>query len=572
MGTKGDPTLGASEQFKLLESLLQQVLHKDVLATPAIAHKRDIKQHLEKLEQYFRMCGIVSEETKIAILFNSLLDDMRYELCGALEFKAHEDNYSWIADKLMDMFCPKESEISPLVKLYSCKQGSSQSIREFLSEIRIEGYKLLKELNPEEREKHLLDAFTKGLYNEELRLALSMKEVNTLDEAYRLVKKEKSNSGVEGVRKMEIKTDQQTSELEKLQNQMLMLQKQLTYIVTILENIKPSNRPSYADITRRKPDANEGGGQYQYTRNGPRRSLQQNRDIQCWNCGANGHIARNCRSNRCSACGQAGHAARYCRADRKPRRVRRIWEDKGNEEWEVRGADDKLSDSSSQESEAQSLQEIPEVCALTIHPSKYSQGHVKTANAEKRIKKYPDYIVELEEFVEGKRPMKKTCLVEERKTAKTSARTELDRNKPLVRGKCEGKQTKLFLDTGAEINVVDEEFIQQMRDHPIHRHRQDRVIKCANNSKMDTKGWVRLQIEVGGRSKRCKFWVVKNLFPKVIVGIRAMRDMGMTIDPANECVWVSGRKVNFTGRVQPQSLQSESGNASQPGLRVEGRQ
>ena len=575
----GDPSLGVGEQFKLLENLLQRVLRKDILTTPQLNEKNDIKSHLDKMRQYFNMCGISAEETKITLLFNTLMDDMRFELCGALEFKAHENDYDWIEKKLLELFCPKETEITPLVKLYAHKQSSSQTIREFLSEIRIEGYKLFKDMDPKTREKHLLDAFMKGLYNKELRLALNMKEVETLDEAYHLVKKEKQSTNVDYVRKIEMKADTQTSEMEKLQNQILMLQKQMSYIVTILESIRAPSRPSYANVTRRKQDA--GGLVDQNVRVGSREiPSRQTREIQCWNCGKNGHISRNCKFNRCFSCGQIGHEARNCRSRRQTRRVRRIWEDKGDEEWDDYSPESKILDSSSQESDVSNSQEIPEVCALTIHPSGTNFDDEFTAQRKKRTTKmtnkrnktYPGYIVELEEFVEGRRSKRRTCLEEEKRTAAAVA-VQKDQNKPLVRGKCEGKQAKLFLDTGAEISVVDEGFLQQLKEQPIRRHRQTKVIKCANNSRMDTKGWVKLRIQVGGQEKQCKFWVVQSLYPKIIIGIKAMKDMGISIDPAKECVWVNGRKVPFSARVQPQSLLgSKSGNARAPGLRVEGRQ
>lgn len=577
--SSGDGTLGVSEQFKLLESLLQKLMHKETLSTPQLTDKKDIKSHLEKMKQYFKVCGVSAPETKITILFNTLSDDMRFELCGALEFKAHENDYAWIEKKLLELFSPKESEITPLVKLYSCKQGSAQPIREFLSEIRIEGYKLLKDIDPEEREQHLIDAFTKGLQSEELRSALSRKEVTTLDEAYRLVKKEKPNADSEYVRKMEMNPDH-THEIEKLQNQMLMIQKQLSYIVTILEKTRQPNEVSYADITRRKKAADQEVGQS--SRYVPRQPpAQQSRTTQCWNCGLNGHIARFCRVKQCASCGQFGHVAENCRSKRNarnPRRVRRIWEDKGSEEWETGSPDDHMSDVSSQENDIRGRNEIPEVCALTIHPRNPRKSEVGLTNGEEKMrkkkecKKYPDYIVELEEFIEGRRRKKNTCLTKE-KTARMENHTENARNKPLVRGKCGGKQAKLFLDTGAEISVIDEGFIQHLGDRTIRRHRENKTIKCANNSRMDTKGWVRLGVQIGGQLRECKFWVVQKLVPKIIIGIRAMKDMGVAVDPTEECVWINGVRVPFLARVQPQSLfGADSGNVFEPGLRVEGRQ
>ena len=218
------------------------------------------------MRRYFEACGITAQETKIVILFNTLTDDMRFELCGALEFKENENDYPWIEKKLLEIFSPKESAITPLVKLYACKQGSAQPIREFLSEIRIEGYKLLKDIDPEELEQYLIDAFTKGLQSEVLRSALSRKEIRMLDDAYRLVKKENVAIDTDYIMTMEIKNSDQMQEIEKLQNQMLMIQKQLSYIVTILEKTRPINRPSYADVTRKQQVSNENVARVQNSR------------------------------------------------------------------------------------------------------------------------------------------------------------------------------------------------------------------------------------------------------------------------------------------------------------------
>ena len=580
-------TLGVSEQFKLLESLLQQLLHKDALTTPQLSEKKDIKSHLEKMSQYFKVCGIVTEETKIAVLFNTLTDDMRFELCGALEFEDHESDYSWIENKLLTMFSPKETEITPLVKLYSCKQGNAQPLKEFVSEIRIEGYKLLKNMDPKEREKHLIDAFTKGLHSEELRSALGRKEVTSLDDAYRLVKKEKI-SETDYIRSVEVNT-QQNTDIQKLQNQMLMMQKTLTYIVTILEKNNPvinreTKRASYADVVQgKKVVAGEGVGQY-YRRSQfkpfPRNQVRRPA-IRCWTCGLEGHISRFCESNRrCVSCGLLGHNAQNCRSRRNPRKIRRIWEDEGNEDWPMESRDDdKMSNVSSEGSDVSIKNEISEICAITIHPRDENQerklfiteGSKARKGKESKKKKYPDYIAELEEFIEGKRTKKKTCLTKEKEAIK-DVHSENARNRPTVKGKCGGRQAKLFLDTGAEISVIDESFFENIKEPHNRRHKQDKIIKCANNTRMETKGWVRLDVQVGGLVRKCKFWIVRNLSPRVIIGIRAMKDMGVTVDPAKECAWVNGVRVPFLARVQPQSLHgSDSGNAVEPGLRVEGR-
>lgn len=576
MSFAGDtPTLGVSEQCKILESLLEKLLHKDAISAPQLAEKSEIKEHLEKLQRYFKACSINSEETKIGVLLNTLTEEVRLELCGILEFEENNNDYNWIEQKLIHLFHPKQSEIAPLVKLYSCKQRSDQPIRDFLSEIRVEGYKLLKHQEARKREECMVDAFIKGLYNKEMRLALSQRRVNTLDEAYRLVKKEKNTNDAECIRTMEMKTDQ-ANEIEKLKNQMLMIQKQLSYIVTILEKTKQPNGPSYADVTRRKGHGmnDERGPNF---RNVQRKNFQQQQsNIQCWNCGLFGHVSRMCRLRKCASCGQVGHVAQNCRSSRKPRRIRRMWEDEGNEDWETDNTDDQFSDVPSQEKEPRHINEIPEVCAITIHESDMKMTKevacLKTEKKQRKDKQYPEYINDLEEYIEGRRSKKHVRLPKE-ETLIAKDHAERARNKPLVSGKCESKRTKIFLDTGAEISVIDEGFIQQLEERSIRRHRQNKIIKCANNSRMETKGWVKLRVQIGKRVQQCKFWVVQNLFPRVILGIRAMRDMDIAVDPARQCVWVHGDKVPLLARVQSQSLyESCSGNAFEPGLRVGGRQ
>lgn len=45
----------------------------------------------------------------------------------------------------------------------------------------------------------------------------------------------------------------------------------------------------------------------------------------------------------------------------------------------------------------------------------------------------------------------------------TKDHPEKAKNKPLIRGKCKGQKVKLFLDTGAEINVIDRAFYEEIQ-------------------------------------------------------------------------------------------------------------
>ena len=105
-------THGVSEhQCKLLETLLQRFLNKDIIGlnTPENCEKpENIKAHLDKLQQYFKLKGVSDDECKVILLFNTLPEEMKFELCGQLEFNCYENDYTWIESKLLESFNPKE--------------------------------------------------------------------------------------------------------------------------------------------------------------------------------------------------------------------------------------------------------------------------------------------------------------------------------------------------------------------------------------------------------------------------------------------------------------------------------
>lgn len=564
--SSGDITLGVSEQCQLLEHILQKLLNKDTIAVPQQCDKNEIKAHLERLQQYFKVSGITKDETKIIILFNSLADEMRFELCGQLDFKDHEDDYQWIEKKLLELFHPKESELTPLVKLFACKQRPEQHVREFLSEIRVEGYRLLKDMNPLEREKHLINAFSKGLRNEGLQSALSRMEITTLDEAYNLVKKEKNtNTETAFIRKTDC--ENQVSAIEKLQNQMNMIQKQLSYIVTILQN---TSKPSYAEVSKRNGNVKQEGKE-KFIRNGDQRNHNfQQREVYCWTCGGRGHISRVCEQNKCTICGLFGHTASRCRANgyRNAYKSKRFRQMRINEntDWNSCDFSDDLSEvshqrSSDSEREHHEQEVSAEVHAMTIHPRnskprKHSNLNITTTGKRKQ---YPDEINDFYEYIQGRKAWK-NIRFNQADTLITKGNNEKAKNKPIIKGSCEGSSAKLFLDTGAEINVVDKEFVKKIGIHPNRIIKAKKYIKCANDSKMDTNGWVNLKIKVADKERYCKFWIVERLFPKVIIGIRAMKDLKMDVDPARNCAWVRNVKIPFLAHVQTQSICGRSEN------------
>ena len=184
---------------------------------------------------------MVDDETKTIVLLYFITKDMQMELCGLLEFQTTKTIINGY-QKMIVLYHPKESELSPYVKLFSHKQKMNQTTRDFLAEIRREGYRLLKDLDPGEREERMIEAFCDGLYNEEVRKALRHRRLITLEDAYNLIKREKTAEQTEehggAIRRVaaDVSRDkhQQLTEIEKLQNQVAMTQKQLNHLISLV--------------------------------------------------------------------------------------------------------------------------------------------------------------------------------------------------------------------------------------------------------------------------------------------------------------------------------------------------
>ena len=586
-------------ETKILEGILQKLMYKDTFGSPKVYEPGDdIQTHLEKVDDYINACGIQGDESKIAVLCNSICDEARWELCGLLEFDDNKNDYSWIKSRLKKLFESKATKITPLIKLFQCKQKTNQRTREFLSEIRRQGYLLMKGLDSTEREAHMTKAFINGLGNKNVKKALAQMTVTTLDEAYELVKKEyticSNDTETDDVARVR-NVQPSVSEMEKLQNQMSIIQKQLSFIVRILQSKETTtNKQSYADAVRRRvdyiPKKHVAVSQTRPKRNYNDVTFDRpQKSMECWTCGNSGHIARFCPSRpQCKRCGRYGHQATNCFSTTRvvsAGRVRGLRDLRGEyseQNWEAISSNDSMPDSNSENETIDddvtrhaivhaisvhrpndSESEIPiekeaEICAMTLHEGKSMKVRPKKrAVPSKRAKReYPPDVVAWAEFIDGKR-RRPSC----DKTLISESNQEKAANKPIIKGMCQGKEAKIFCDTGAEVNVADFQFVQQLRekDPSIKLRKTSKVIRCANDSNMNVVGWVRLNITIGEFTRQCKVWVVSKLFPRIILGIRTLKDMGICVDPPNDCIRLQSEAIPFVSKVRPETVHS-SGN------------
>ena len=177
-----------------IQSLLKTLIRKDLIEKPPEYQiGEDIVSHLSKMEEFFSAINVTEEEIKLALLFRSLTERVEKEIKCLPSYTA-DQSYTWVAKTLIDLFKSKQTELSPLMRLLEIRQKDKQSLREFISELRVEGYTLLKHYNPDEREGMLVNAFINGLRNNNLALALRVKPPRTLDDAFKITKKELVNS------------------------------------------------------------------------------------------------------------------------------------------------------------------------------------------------------------------------------------------------------------------------------------------------------------------------------------------------------------------------------------------
>ena len=194
------------------------------------------------------------------------------------------------------------------------------------------------------------------------------------------------------------------------------------------------------------------------------------------------------------------------------------------------------------------------------------QRRQKGYKSKKSVKSYPEEVNRWADFVEGRTNRKPKTLISTNHSEKAA-------NKPIIEGKCQGCVCRILCDSGAEVNVIDEALVKQIQenDSSVEISKSKKSVKCANNSSMNVVGSVRLKMSFASMSKSCNFLVVKDLFPKVILGIRSMKGLRMIIDPMNNRVKVRGTTIPFLSKVYSETVVAQ-GNEDRSVLRVGGRQ
>jgi len=461
---------------------------------------------------------------------------------------------------LKKLYAETATEISNLVILLEERQEASETVTNFLSRLRVKAYKLMGgSYNKEEKEQHILHAFINGLRDKRISKAVEIIKPDDSESALFVAKKEEMKQRNNQEKTCFAITDDLDSKtitmMKEMSIQIKLLSEQVTFLTNIIKrrqepraNVQMSRNKTYAEVARgsRSHQQTQNIPPYQRRNAGNGNAWNKFPTITCWNCDGNGHSWRNCSKrltyNKCSS---VCHITRFCRAGGNALRYFDIEEN--NEIADVNSSDEKLSRSSENSEEVD--------CLVMLEKENTTHRSSKTRKPSNKINVKDPYHRNIEEWVDyvnGKSNAKPPFY---NPTVISRTRTEKATNKPLVQGKCGDKSTPILIDSGAALNVIDESFVRQLGDKAKIKP-ENLTIRCANNEKVSSLGSVVLKTSIGRYEKAMCFSVIPNLFPKVIIGLRQMKNSGIVIDAQSDAIWIRREKVPFISKTQ--SLVSEN--------------
>ena len=499
-----------------LQRLLSSILKRDIIPRPNTYIKgMDMNHHLERIAAFNKNVGVDDDDAKLGILLSSLDDFVQSELFCQPDYTAEKDN-DWVVNKLIVLFGEHTSTITPLMKLLNVKQDFGQSIRDFVSDLRVAAYRYMKQVCVEDREKHILEAFIAGLLDKNIANALRSLRPNSLQEAFELSRKEEKRLPAEDVHVRAMPAEQDV--ITSMKYEIASLKKQVHALHLLMSKPLVQPRPT---VARTRPDAQRPTNQQQI----------------CYNCQGAGHFARECRNRTvCRFCG-LHHRSVDCKISGGRTR---------NAQNTFRRLDDEVEELDHAQEEVSNISDpVPDaagdffVLASKRSMQKKKQYSEKRLVAESNASRWADY-------VDGKvrRPM----------TVISENHSEVAANKPIVRGKLQGIQGKFFLDTGANINVIDKTLFDKLaKCSGVTLRSKPLSIRCANGTFLNCIGTAFLNVAFGHTNVFIEFKVVASIFPKVFLGIRALKKLNANIDLRGNCMNVNGETFSFLSHVDDAS-------------------
>ena len=518
----------------VLNRFLSQFLLKDELRNTSLFNRQDdIDQHLRFVSEKISSLQL-SDHDKVSFLMNSLHHDVRSEMQTVENFTDASKEYSTLKKFLCDLYRKKKSSVSSILELLDLRQSSNQSTRDFLSSVRITGYRVLSDVSNQDRDKFLLKAFINGLANTKFSEALQQLQPKTLTEAYEMIKNERSEFAKhdENVMKISSGTDNNylLSTIKKMQMEINCLKNEVSAL-KISPNVKAAHN-------------------YKPTLNLKNRS--QSQDVVCFRCNQTGHVSKYCKNRPfCPHCNAAGHSLRDCNRRNKVRQFHFESVDCNS----MPGTADLIDEvvSNPDNSKEEIFQGVSSITCQKVSPRTLA----KPKTYAKCVENWADYIKG--STAQPRQPLstlQENISIKPRsiggRTLISNTHSETAANKPIVVCRIKNRQCPILFDSGAELNVISEKFLSDLKkDNPSTKFVQGNgFLNCANGSQLKVLGYTGVTVSIGVSQILLKFTVVKDLFPKMIIGLPAMKKHAIDIIPSEDSIEVQGIKVPFMSKTR----------------------
>lgn len=538
------------DQLKWLTDHISSLYRKELVQKPEkFSRHNSMENHIQEMEKYFDTVNVKDDLGKICLLLESLDQLTKDELLFEDEYDTNANSYQWHKQSLLKI-CPFKSNATlDLSDLYRFKQNGI-SFYDFFVQVksRIIHSKAIQKCD---RSKIAIDIFLHGLDDQTIAKAVEAQKPNSLEDAYSFVKslRQKNDS-------KECFALQNSSNSNNVLTEMAEMRKQLSYLTQVVLSLKSAFRALNAPPPKKVHRGNFNQPQRGFAK--PMRYNSNSRPITCFNCGRPGHSAQDCWS--------------------KTKNVRYI-EQRDNNSVSQPTAYDTDNASVNSNPSFQDMEEPATVNATTscsnnewtLVTRRKDSKRQQTQSMHRKEKKYSQEIENDYQYIIGRRHKNsfgKSFLNSKPSISSNNSEQKPSSfsNKPIIDAKINQKTSKLFLDSGSEINICDENYLlNELRVPKCNISPAKRIIRCANGSTMTTTGVIRLDVGIGVNSRELNFIVAPRVCPNIILGIRGMKTLGVEINLQRSSVVVRGVEIPFIAKINPETMPTPK---NMPGLQL----
>ena len=392
------------------------------------------------------------------------------------DYDANSNDFKYLSKTLKTLYGEKQSAVSPYVELFKIKQQPFQSLKDYLSAVRINGIKALQSQPPIEREKFLVMCFINGLASKKYAHILNEIKPTNLCEAYNLIKNEKLDENVDkSIFAIEEENDSKQinwqNKIEKLESKIFQLEREI-------KSLKEIN------------------GKKQFNNNTKKLS-----DIKCFNCNRVGHFARDCfqRVTQCTHCGMKGHISKNCRRKSSFKRpnVRQMRMQSDSVQSEVDVLDIQNNGETAADYFEEECVQTNEGRVMSISSPTQCDVNSTKKQCEERQRKplYSKVIQNWAQFINGEGNKPKQSLQAE--TIISRNYQETARGKAIIKTKIGSEEISVLMDTGSDCNVIDMNLFKLLAksDRSLKILPKKHNLSCANGTKLVVIGYTNLNGE-----------------------------------------------------------------------------